>query len=276
MAGAPGLTGPSSTGEQKMARGIALLVGLTSVDPAKYEGWDGVSGAKGCEYDVDNMAKVISSADKYEKITILKTQLATRSEILACIESASDILTSGDMFVFYYTGHGGQVKDADCDEVDGQDETLCAYDGEIPDDELAKRWLKFAPGVRIVMLSDSCNSGTNEGYITKVMGAKPPKQPIRELNPISLAGKLTGMDAQLIHFGACEDGKTSDGGLSGSAFTLALVKVWKNKKGAFPGYEQLHEAIKARLKKERYPQEPQFSCFEVQPEFLNSRPFSLS
>lgn len=259
-----------------MARGIALLVGLTSVDPAKYNGWDGVSGAKGCEHDVDNMVEVISSTDKYEKITILKTQLATRSGILLCIESAASTLKPGDMFVFYYSGHGGQVKDANCDEVDGQDETLCAYDGEIPDDELAKRWLKFAPGVRIVMLSDSCNSGTNEGYVINVMRAKPPKQPIRELNPMSLAGELAGMDAQLIHFGACQDSKTSDGGLLGSAFTLALVKVWKSKKGAFTGYEQFHEAIKARLKKERYPQEPQLTKHNVQPVFLNSKPFSIS
>ena len=44
--------------------------------------------------------------------------------------------------------------------MDLEDETWCLYDGELIDDELAELWAHFAKGVRIVVLSDSCHSGT--------------------------------------------------------------------------------------------------------------------
>ena len=258
-----------------MARGIALLVGLTSVDPAAYHGWDGKVGCEGSERDVGNMVKVVSSAGKYE-IKTLMTQQATASAILTGIESVADTLKPGDMFAFYYSGHGGRKPDINGDEPDKYDDTLVAYDREIIDDELAKLWLEFAPGVRIVMLSDSCNSGTNEGYIIKVLGAKPPKPPIQELMPISFAGKVSGMNAQLIHFGACRDGQASAGYPLGGAFTLALNEIWNN--GRFSGtYREFYEVIKKRLKKAGELQVPQFNKYgNVQPDFLNSKPFSLS
>ena len=251
-----------------MARGLALLVGLTSVDPAKYEnGWDGVPGAEGCENDVDNMANILSSVDEYT-INILKTELATASAILTCIESAASTLKSGDMFVFYYSGHGGNKKTfVSPAEPDGKDETLIAYDREIIDDDLAECWKGFAAGVRIVMLSDSCNSGTNF-YFKAIQ--KPRK-------PINFTGKVPGMKAQLIHFGACKDGQASASFGQGGAFTLALCEIWDS--GKFSGtYRQFYNAIKARLIKAQLPnlQVPQFNKYgKIEPAFLNSKPFSL-
>lgn len=250
-----------------MVKGLALLVGLKSVDPAVY-GDDGAAGSRGCEHDADNMAKIVSGAGKYE-IKTLKTRQATASAILAEIQSAADTLNSGDLFVFFYSGHGGRIADASGDEADQYDETLVAYDRQILDDELAALWLKFAPGVRIVMLSDSCNSGTNDGFDVMRAIKKPRK-------PINFAEKVPGLKAQLIHYGACRDGGASAGYMQGSAFTLALCEVWGKHK--FSGtYPQLHEAIKECLIRHREPQEPQFNFFgDVQPAFLDSRPFSLS
>lgn len=110
-----------------MAQGIALLTGVKDMSP----------GGLGCEHDVDKMAKVISSVGECT-INILKTELATASAILKCIESAADTLASGDLFVFYFSGHGGQKPAVDGEEDDGQDETLCTYASEIVDDDLAK------------------------------------------------------------------------------------------------------------------------------------------
>ncbi len=249
-----------------MVRGIALLVGLKSVDPAAYGG-DGAEGCHGCEHDVDNMVKVISSVGKYE-INILKTRQATASAITTGIGAAARTLKSGDMFVFYYSGHGGLKTDINGDEADQYDETLVAYDQQIIDDELAKLWLEFAPSVRIVMLSDSCNSGTNDNIVAMRTN--------QQATPINFAGKVPGMQAQLIHFGACRDGQASAGYGQGSAFTLALCEVWKN--GSFSGtYPQFHAAIKNSLKARGEFQEPQLNCYgEGVDDFYNSRPFSLS
>ena len=52
------------------------------------------------------------------------------------------------------------IADRNFDEPDGRDETWCLYDGMLLDDELYRLWAEFQPGVRIVVLSDSCHSGT--------------------------------------------------------------------------------------------------------------------
>lgn len=255
-----------------MARGIALLTGVKDVS----------NGGLGCEHDVDNMAKVLSRDGGEYTINILKTELATASAILTCIKSAADTLVAGDMFVFYFSGHGGQKPDVSGDEeADGQDETLCTYASEIVDDDLAALWPEFASGVRIVMLSDCCYSGTNPSFTVmntvqeaaSVQTVQKPRKPIKFARETS--GEIPGMKAQLIHFGACRDDQESTGLFYG-AFTLALYEAWD--KGRFHGtYPQFHEAIQARLKKDGYSQVPQFNKYgEVQDDFLNSKPFSLS
>jgi hypothetical protein len=40
------------------------------------------------------------------------------------------------------------------------DETWCLFDGELLDDELHELWARFTRGVRVLVLSDSCHSGT--------------------------------------------------------------------------------------------------------------------
>jgi hypothetical protein len=52
------------------------------------------------------------------------------------------------------------VADASGDEPDKQDETWCLFDGQLIDDELYHELSKFAAGVRVLVLSDSCHSGT--------------------------------------------------------------------------------------------------------------------
>jgi metacaspase-1 len=141
------------------AKKCALLVGLKQVSAQHYQGWDGTNGCQGCELDVDCVSQILHPFD-YETC-VRKTNAATKDGILTRLRRYAHELKAGDLFVFYFSGHGGQQEDKDNDEEDGKDETLVAYDAEIIDDELDEIWLSFRPGVRIVMLSDSCNSGTN-------------------------------------------------------------------------------------------------------------------
>ena len=76
------------------------------------------------------------------------------------MRSAAKTLQGGDLFFLTYSGHGGQVPDVNGDEADKKDETWCLYDGQLIDDELYFELSKFAAGVRILVLSDSCHSGT--------------------------------------------------------------------------------------------------------------------
>jgi hypothetical protein len=92
--------------------------------------------------------------------TVLLTKQATRAAALAAIRAAAKTLKSGDLFFLSYSGHGGQVPDVTGEEADKQDETWCLYDGQLIDDELYFELSGFAAGVRVLVLSDSCHSGT--------------------------------------------------------------------------------------------------------------------
>ena len=138
------------------ARGLSLHIGLNSVNPRHYGGWSGDLMA--CEFDARDMA-AIATAQKL-KPTVLMTRQATRARTLAAIRSAAKTLKSGDMFFLSYSGHGGQMPDVSGEEEDKKDETWCLYDGEIIDDEIYNELTAFAKGVRIIVLSDSCHSGS--------------------------------------------------------------------------------------------------------------------
>ncbi len=138
------------------ARAISLHMGLNGVSGAAYGGWDGPLAA--CEFDANDMAAIARKQGM--KPTVLLTRKATRTAMLSAMRGAAKSLASGDFFFLSYSGHGGQVPDVNGDEDDKKDETWCLYDGQLIDDELYFELGKFKKGVRILVLSDSCHSGT--------------------------------------------------------------------------------------------------------------------
>jgi hypothetical protein len=134
----------------------SLNIGLNGVSSAHYGGWDGELAA--CEFDAKDMAEIAKTSGM--KSTTLLTKKATRSAVLSAIRKSARELKSGDLFFLTYSGHGGQVPDLNGDEPDKKDETWCLYDGELIDDELYVELSRFLSGVRVLVLSDSCHSGT--------------------------------------------------------------------------------------------------------------------
>jgi hypothetical protein len=134
----------------------SLHIGLNAVSPAHYGGWSGDLAA--CEADATDMQAIAKA--KGMKPTVLLTANATRAAVLAAMRAAAKALKSGDLFLLTYSGHGGQVADVTGEEIDRKDETWCLFDGQLIDDELYLELSRFAAGVRILVLSDSCHSGT--------------------------------------------------------------------------------------------------------------------
>lgn len=139
-----------------MPKGNSLHIGVNSVNPAHYAGWSGPLEA--CEADARSMQEIAVSLG-YQS-SLMPTEKATRSEVIRSIKRAAEVLEGGDIFFLSFSGHGGQVPDASGDETDLKDETWCLYDGKLIDDELANLWTRFGSGVRILVFSDSCHSGT--------------------------------------------------------------------------------------------------------------------
>lgn len=252
-----------------MARGLSLHIGLNRVDPKHYAGWDGQLGA--CEFDANDM-KAIAETGGFQT-QVLLTAEATADAVLAAIEAAAGELVEGDLFFCSYSGHGGQVPDRNNDEHDRSDETWVAFDREIVDDELYALWGKFARGVRILVLSDSCHSGSVvRGIDALVPDPVSTKERAAQQSPTyralprdvmiatyranktmydDIQDRVPGSekadpDATVILISGCRDDQLSLDGFSNGLFTENLLAVWD--KGAWEGgYSQFREAIIARM-----------------------------
>lgn len=83
------------------------------------------------------------------------------------VETIGNLITSavkGDTLIITYSGHGTWVPDSSGDEPDGRDEALCPHDlavsGALLDDDIHSLFSERKAGVRIVLISDSCHSGS--------------------------------------------------------------------------------------------------------------------
>jgi metacaspase-1 len=139
-----------------VAKGMSVHIGLNRVDPGHYGGWSGP--LTGCEPDARDMHAIATQCGFDTRL--LLTHEATANRAVEEIGRAARTLKAGDLFLLTYSGHGGQVRDTNGEEDDGRDETWCLYDRQLVDDELYQLWGAFEPGTRIVVLSDSCHSGS--------------------------------------------------------------------------------------------------------------------
>ncbi len=166
-----------------MTQALSLHIGLNLVSAKHYEGWDGPLAA--CENDARDMAALVKKLGY--KPTTLITRRASRKAVLTALRTAQGTLKSGGRFVLSFSGHGGQVPDRSKDEPDRKDETWCLWDGQLIDDELYFELSRFARGVRVLVFSDSCHSGT----VTRARRLPPvPKGQRRRLMPDDVADKV--------------------------------------------------------------------------------------
>jgi metacaspase-1 len=243
-----------------MAKGISLHIGLNRVDPGHYEGWDGALNA--CEADARDM-QALAKKQGFKSSTQLLTKAATVAAVNKEIAAAAKQLAKGDIFFLTYSGHGGQVRDTNGDEeADRMDETWVLFDRQFVDDELYDLWGKFKAGVRLLVLSDSCHSGSVTRAIPAVLAGGPrarvmPRQVgekveaahaklyrgIQEAHPGAEKAKVK---ASVLLISGCQDNQLSMDGDANGAFTEMLKTVWNG--GRFRGnYRRFRDTIVARM-----------------------------
>ncbi|MFE7130556.1 caspase family protein [Streptomyces sp. NPDC057638] len=268
-----------------MPTGLSLHLGLNHVDPDAYGGWDGQLLA--CENDARDMA-ALARASGFDA-TVLLTSECTVENITAAFRAAAARLSAGDILLFTYSGHGGQLpnlKDSD-DEPDDLDETLVFYDREFLDDELNRELARFDDGVRRISLLDSCHSGSAIELPSEEPGHTPRMMPVYKQREIYERDKAAyqaiqrelradrgdGRPADALLISACQDNQfASDGPVNGK-FTGTLLKVWDG--GAFDdgGYREFHRAILRRMPSSQSPN--LYLSGSPAPEFLRERPFTV-
>jgi hypothetical protein len=252
----------------------ALCIGIND-----YPGTD--SDLAGCVNDANDWAAALAKRG-FTVQTIFNKQAtgkAMRNAIKATVAKAK----SGDLVVIQYSGHGSFVPDVDGDEPDGTDECLCPYDirtrGPITDDELFELYSAKQPGVKILMISDSCHSGTVARFapITTpptTKGKNPPQRKVRFLPPAVFLSKRDvaklgvrralrassppGRYAALLVAG-CQDTEYSYDayfeGKSNGAFTFVALRALASLSPQAT-YQDWFKAMRQALPSQQYPQTP--------------------
>jgi len=175
----------------------SILVGVD-----EYERPD-VPTLSGCVNDVALVRSVLKSSFGVpnEDIHVLVNERATKARIMNRLELAVSNAEAGDVIVFYFSGHGSQIRDRDGDELsDGLDEVLCPYDMDwasgtyIVDDELEALFREIQPGVLLEVLLDCCFWGVD--WDRAPDGQPPPRaipSDVRYLPPpFDLASRIEG------------------------------------------------------------------------------------
>lgn len=236
----------------------------------------------GCVNDANDWSDFLTK--KGYHVTKLLDKDATKKAIFGGIMNLVKSLNAGDKGVVFFAGHGTWIPDLNGDEVDGRDECLCPYDMSstnlLVDDELAECWVHIKPGVQLVLITDSCHSGTvfrfadGEEPYTPFIRYIPPANIFTEqkdLTNAQLAMRFTPTSLGdqpvqgLIHFAGCGDKEYScDARFNNrpnGAFSRAALDILN---GNFHGtYQDLYTAIRKKLPSWNYPQTPELNATTV-------------
>lgn len=243
---------------------------------------------RGCVNDANDWAGVL--AGRGFKVSLLLDAAATKAAMMEGMSALVGKAAKGDTLVITFSGHGTYQPDTDGDEADGLDEALCPYDlqtsgAALTDDEIRALFAARKSGVRIVLIADSCHSGTvtRAAPAEKDADTRPRFMPMGNWLPARLLPKdragrvattMTGTLGQSPLFAAysnklgdlllsgCKEGANNfsydariNGRFNGAFTHYALKTLARLKPGAT--YADWHKAIVKYLPSASYPQAPQ-------------------
>lgn len=198
----------------------ALLFGINH--------YGGGSDLNGCLNDVEDMAKMIRENYPDADVRIFKDGQVTRAAFIANMEAAISSMKSGDSLLVHYSGHGTQVTDRHGDEEDGYDEALYLSDGTVIDDDVNASLQKIPEGALVVLMFDSCFSGTVTRGMNPVKGKYylMPGQIMRNKKNI----RIPRSQMKWVVFSGCAENQTSSDALINNryngAFTFYALKAF--------------------------------------------------
>jgi metacaspase-1 len=229
---------------------------------------------QGCVNDAYDWSTLLSEYG-FETSLLLDSQ-ATRQNIKTALHDLLGSAVEGDVVVFTYSGHGTQYIEFGGDEGDAYDEALSVHDGRILDDELRVIINQVDPRVTLIVISDSCFSGSVTRLVPE--NTKPrfmPADGIADYRVVRQRFLLpeTGMPELLIT--GCSDSEYSydaeiDGRYNGAMSAMAIRVIRQN-----PGltYNEFHRRLRELLPSSDYPQSPQLEGSDSHKNTLLFQPF---
>lgn len=257
-----------------MPQKLALCIGIND-----YPGTG--NDLNGCVNDVNDWSDLLTQ--RGFTVKKLLNEKATRNNIIRELKSLLSKTEKGDSVVVQYSGHGSYVPDENGDEPDGKDECICPYDvispngkpNFITDDELFELYSLRNKDSRLVIISDSCHSGSvsrmapplsTNGPVRKMRFLPPsvflPQEELAKMGGTNFrsfrSASAPGRYAGLLMAG-CQDKQVSFdaefGGKANGAFSFAALQALKKLK-ASATYADWFNEISKKLPSEDYAQTP--------------------
>jgi hypothetical protein len=253
----------------------ALCVGINDYP------FDG-SDLNGCVNDAKAWAELLIAHYGFAQadVKLLLDAEATKANVMAALQNMLAGATAGDVLVFTNSSHGTYVADTSGDE-EMYDEALCPYDcvtNLLVDDELRELFATLPDGVHLIVISDSCFSGTvTRAAISDVIpGLRPPDdRRVRFLNPALRGDKLLEnpwkakpktrtrypeSKMREVLLSGCTDKEYSYDALIGGVYHGAMTNFALqaiHDANYTITYQQLHDRLLSLLDGAGYPQHPQ-------------------
>ncbi len=236
----------------------------------------------GCVNDAHDWTAAL--AERGYAVTQLLDRRATKAAMKTAFRKLVKSAQAGDSLVITFSGHGTYQPDVDDDERDGYDEGLCPWDlttrGALIDDEIRALFTPLHSEARLVLISDSCHSGT----VTRAApadaeadGPRPRFMPMGNWLPpaqlprarvVSAPGEISAFKGVVasrpgdLLFAGCREGPNnysydaSFRGRPNGAFTYYALKILKSLPVSAT-YADWHRQLREHLPSASFPQSPQ-------------------
>jgi hypothetical protein len=231
----------------------ALCTGIND-----YPGSD--NDLNGCLNDARNWDNLFTALGF--EVTRLEDNAVTINNFYEMAKKILEKALPGEWVVIQYSGHGTFTVDMSGDEVDGYDEALFLFDGLFLDDRFQQLLSNIQIGVHILIILDSCFSGTATRKInSKAVVVRPKfvypswidKMP-KQMKPVTKIGENAMVE--ILMSGAADIEYSYDAyidGKSTGAFSYYAINTYKSGMT----FDEWYTEIRKHLPSSRYPQTPQ-------------------
>lgn len=213
----------------------------------------------GCINDAYSIEKLLKTKYGYASTSVITDDSFIRPTCNNMYNQIKNFINSGirgDTLFLFYSGHGNYVKDKNKDEQTGNDQVLVGCDFVYLVDDIMKNLLNTSlkPGVTLIMVTDSCFSGSVLDLRYQYMDTLKNKSVNTNVRQLETRGNV-------ILISACQDNQTavdtSFNSIPNGALTGALLKVLEN--GTKPTWSNLITQLRTFTKQLNFTQTAQLS-----------------
>lgn len=150
-----------------MPKGISINIGVGQLNDDSYQlnFTDTFNNLKSASWDAKSMTDLAVNSDPSFDQLGSPYNNPKASDMINIIKAQENNLVKGDLLLLTFSGHGmkmpwDQVKGEIAGQPIPKDVAWCFHDGPLLDVELTEALSVFKEGVRILIVSDSCHSGS--------------------------------------------------------------------------------------------------------------------